>query len=150
MDNRLYEAMFLVDATIGDEGIPEVVKHINQLIKRFDGKLERVEKWDERELVYPVERVNFGIYLLSYFSIDSGKVNDLRRLFNLSEQLVRFVLLKTDDLPPAAGTFYDENGQVVEQPLAESDEETSGSDQEVAGEAEDNEEGDTVSEVEDI
>ena len=116
MGSQLYESMFLMDAAVGEEGIPEAVRHITELLGRFDVRIERIEKWGERELCYPIGKTRNGLYLLFFFHADTEKVSDIRRVLNISEQVVRFIILGADGVPPVCGTVYDEQGNIVEMP----------------------------------
>ena len=114
MAEKLYETMFLVDAGIGDDGLPDLIRYIAEQIGRFDAELERIEKWDERDLAYPIGDAKRGIYLLVYFRVDTERLPEIQRVLNISERIVRFILLKAERLPPASGIVYDEEGNMVE------------------------------------
>ncbi len=60
MEKKLYETMLLVDAGIGDEGIPEIIRHATELMGRYGGEIERVEKWGEGELAYSIAGTTHG------------------------------------------------------------------------------------------
>ena len=138
MEKKLYEAMFLVDAKTGDEGLPGMIRHIVELIGRFGGEPERIEKWCEQELAYPIGRTKTGIYLLFYFHAPAENVSDIRRVLNISEQLVRFIILTADSIPHVAGTVFDAEGQVIEVPdVAKAGSESAGSAEEYLEDDED-------------
>ncbi len=113
MEKKLYESMFLVDSSVGEEGLPEEIRHITELLGRYEAQVERIEKWGERELAYPIGRIGRGIYILVFFHADAGKVSEIRRVFNLSERVVRFIILKAEDVPPARGSVYSEEGELI-------------------------------------
>ena len=72
---NLYEAMFLVDSARGGSQFSAVVQHISELIERHEGKVERIERWAERKLAYPIKHVEKGIYVLPivYPMVPRGK-----------------------------------------------------------------------------
>jgi len=100
--NRLYEAMFLIDAAKGPQ-LPAVVEHIVQLLERHGAQLEQMEKWAERKLTYPIRRVERGIYLLAYFRADPARIAELRRDIRLSEQVLRVLILLAKKVPEPTG-----------------------------------------------
>lgn len=134
-ETRLYEAMFLVDSAKGGSTFPEVIQHIAELIQRHDADIERIEKWDERELRYPIQDVEKGIYILTYFHINPEDVNDLRDAINLSEEILRVLILSEPKVSEPQGELYSPEGEVVEDASPEAEEEA-----EEAAEAEEEEE----------
>ncbi len=141
MAKQLYEAMFMVDSATGEDGFPGIVRHIAGLIRRYEGKIERIEKWSEREPAYPVKNVKHGIYILVFFEADAEKVSGMRQAMNLSEQISRFIILAAGGLSPVSGALYDEDGEEKEVPAAadssSGDEESDESDNGVAEETSD-------------
>ncbi len=123
MDKKLYETMVLVDSSVGEKGLPEVIRHVSGLIGRFEGSIERIEKWGERELAYPIEHVKSGIYILFYFRADAAVVSEIRRLLQMSEQVLRFILIKAEEMPPPGEVLFSEEGEVIEVPEDEESEE---------------------------
>ncbi len=133
MERQLYESMFLVDSAIGEDGISEVIRHIKDLLGRFGGEIERVEKWDERQLAYPIERIQAGIYILIHFTAETASLSDIRRVLNISERITRFLILRAESVPPSGGVMYSPDGEILETASGDDVSET---------EAEDGDEGD--------
>lgn len=92
-----YEAMVLISqAAAADLGA--AVEHITEIFKKADAELIAMRKWDERRLAFEIEKQKRGTYLLAYFSSDPVKVAAIERLFNLSETVLRFMIVKADHL----------------------------------------------------
>ena len=146
-ETRLYEAMFLVDSAKGGSTFPETIQHISDLLQRHDADIERIEKWDERELCYPIQDVEKGIYILTYFRMVPEETNDLRDAINLSEDILRVLILKDPKVSEPQGELYSPEGEVIEDasPEAEEEEEAEEEDEEAdeeEAEAEEEEEED--------
>jgi len=125
MKKRLYETMVVADSAQGEEGFAGTIRHVVERIDRCGGQVERIEKWDERELAYPIEDIKRGVYILIYFYADPGGISELRRLMEISEQITRFAILKNEEeIPPATGPVFNEEGVMIEEPgVEESDDE---------------------------
>lgn len=143
-ETKFYEAMFLVDSAKGGSAFPEVIDHIGGILERYDADIERIEKWDERELCYPIEDVEKGIYILTYFYMPPEQVNDMRDAVNLSEEIMRMLLLEEPKVSEPQGELYDTSGNVIEKPAESAEEEEAEEEEaeedEEAAEAEEEEE----------
>jgi len=111
---NLYEAMFVVDANRGGSEFPESIRHIVGLLTRHEVKIERIEKWDERKLAYPINNVKRGIYVLVFFRADGAIIAEMRRLIHLSEDVLRFMILRAEKMSRVKGQLYDTEGNEVQ------------------------------------
>ncbi|MFP4175978.1 MAG: 30S ribosomal protein S6 [Planctomycetota bacterium] len=123
MSKRLYEAMFLLDSAKGGEELPEAIRYITGLMERNGAEIERVEKWDERKLAYKIQGIDRGIYLQVHCRIEPAEVEGLRNAINLSEEILRVLILKVDEIPAAVGTLYNTDGEEVREVPEEETEE---------------------------
>ena len=114
MNGNLYEAMFLVDSARGGGHLPATIQHIAGLLTRQDAHIERIERWAELKLTYPIKGVERGIYVLVYFRLDPGGVAELRRAVGLSEEIMRVLILKDPVVAEVKGELYDAEGQRIE------------------------------------
>ena len=119
MSANLYEAMFLVDSARSGT-FPSVVRHIAALLRRHQAEIERIEKWAEQKLVYPIRGVERGIYVLVFLRLEPDGVAELRRDINMSEEIMRVLIVKDPLVSAVKGELYDEEGRLSEQPEAES------------------------------
>ncbi|RKY10736.1 MAG: 30S ribosomal protein S6 [Planctomycetota bacterium] len=107
---RLYEGLFLVDsgeAAADWDGINDIIK---KTLARGDGQIVSMKKWDERRLAYDIGGKSRGTYILTYFQGDPSKVAAIERTVQLSERIMRALIIRTDKMstedmekaPPAA------------------------------------------------
>jgi small subunit ribosomal protein S6 len=115
----LYEGMFVVDVSRGGSEFTEVVRHIADILTRHGAQIERLEKWDERKLSYPIGKAKRGIYVLTYFRVDGSAIAEIRHSVRLSEQVLRALFIKPEAVSPVQGQLYDAEGNEVEAPPAE-------------------------------
>jgi small subunit ribosomal protein S6 len=90
---KTYEAMFIVDPLIASKEWNRVSEEIEKIIKRYNGEMVSLKKWGERKLSYPVKKQARGTYVLSYFKTPSESVTPIKNDLQLSEVILRFMLL---------------------------------------------------------
>lgn len=94
---RMYEGMFLFPQnTISD--LQSATDHVMALLQRADAEVVSFKKWDDRRLAYEIKGNKRGVYFLTYFRCEPSRVADLERSCNLSEQLLRSLVIRADHL----------------------------------------------------
>jgi small subunit ribosomal protein S6 len=97
---KLYEGMFLIDTALAAADWDGTVAMIRRLLEKNDAEVVSMKKWDERRLAYDIEGKSRGTYILSYFRCDGGKLTEIERDVQLSEKVMRILILKADKLTP--------------------------------------------------
>ena len=93
-----YEGMFLFPQTAtADMGA--AVAHIESILERAGAEIVSVCKWDERRLAYDIKGNKRGLYFLTYFKADRSRIAGIERDCNLSEQLLRAMVVRADQVP---------------------------------------------------
>jgi len=95
-----YEAMFLFpQAAVSD--MKSAVDHIKEILTRNGVEIISLRKWDERRLAFDVRGNKRGLYFLVYFSSRADAMPKIERDFNLSEQLLRTLIVRADHMTRA-------------------------------------------------
>ena len=97
---KLYEAMFLVDSAKAAADWDGIIGTITSLLGKCDAEILSLKKWDERRLAYDISRQSRGTYILCYFNGDGQKIGDLERNVQLSEEILRVLILRGDHVKP--------------------------------------------------
>jgi small subunit ribosomal protein S6 len=92
-NKKLYEAMFLVDSAEAASEWDRVERNIRTVLERTDAEIVSLKKWDTRNLAYEVKGQIRGTYVLCYFRGDGKRNQDIERAVQLSEQIVRVLIL---------------------------------------------------------
>lgn len=92
-----YEAMFLISQSVAAD-LNSVVEHINGILARGGAEVIAMKKWDERRLAYEIDKQKRGVYILTYFNAPTDGVAKIERECNLSEQIMRMIVLRADHL----------------------------------------------------
>ena len=96
---RMYEAMFLVDSAQAAGDWDGTIGAVETILKRADAEVVTLKKWSERRLAYDVGKSSRGTYLLSYFKADTQAVTGLEKDLQLSESVMRVLVLAADERP---------------------------------------------------
>lgn len=92
-----YEGMFLISQGVAAD-LNAAVAHIRSNIEKFGGTILAMRKWDERRLAFEIEKQKRGIYILCYFSAPAPAMGQIERAFNLSEQVMRQLIIKAEHM----------------------------------------------------
>jgi small subunit ribosomal protein S6 len=95
---KLYEGMFLVDSAEAAADWDGVETRIKNILERADAEIVSLRKWEERRLAYEIDRKIRGTYVLCYFKTDGKRIGDIERDVQLSEQIMRVLILSADHL----------------------------------------------------
>ncbi len=96
---RLYEAMFLIDSAQAAADWEGMLSVINNILQRADAEVVSMRKWQERKLAYNIGRNTRGTYILCYFKADSRRVSGIEKDVQLSEKVIRVLVLTTEKRP---------------------------------------------------
>ncbi len=91
-----YETVFITPVDIAEENLNKVLDKIREAVSKNDGELSKLEKWQQRELAYPINDLTKGIYYIAEYKANSGVVHDIEHNFKfLREDILRFLTIKT-------------------------------------------------------
>ena len=97
---RLYEGMFLVDSAMAAADWNGTLAIIETVLKRADAEVVVMRKWDERKLAYDIDHKTRGTYILCYFKADTQRIAGIEKDIQLSEKVMRVLILTTEGRPP--------------------------------------------------
>ncbi len=95
---KLYEAMFLVDSAQAASDWDGVISGIENILKKAEREIVSIRKWDERKLAYEIKGHSRGTYILCYFRANGEKIQDIERDVQLSERILRVLILSAEHM----------------------------------------------------
>ena len=95
---RMYEGLFLIDNAHASTEWDNVVKHIQDILQKNDAEILKTEKWGEKKLAYKIKSHKRGTYLLIHFNAKNSAITLIRKNFQLSDYIVRFLIVKDDKI----------------------------------------------------
>ncbi len=96
---RTYECMFLLDNDAVRAGWNDAKSSVSSLVSKHGGSVVTARRWDERRLAYPIRHKNRATYLLTYCELDAPQIEELRNELDISETVLRYLILATDAVP---------------------------------------------------
>ena len=77
MAEKVYEGLFIFDASRYSRDAAGVSGRVDKLIQKHGGTVLVSRLWDERRLAYPIKGNRKGAYWLTYFRLDGAQVGAL-------------------------------------------------------------------------
>lgn len=88
-----YETIFVINPSLDEEATKAVVDKFKTLIEQ-NGTMESVDEWGKRKLAYPINYITEGYYVLMNFSSDAQFPTELERIFRISDNILRSIVVK--------------------------------------------------------
>ena len=98
--NKLYEGMFLIDSAQAGADWDGIIAAIRTILEKAEAEIDSIRKWDDRKLAYDIKGKSRGTYILSYFRVDGGRIQDIEKSVRLSEKIMRVLILSAERLKP--------------------------------------------------
>lgn len=93
----LYECLFIIDSTLGEEGVKGLVEKFTSMIgaNALDDSMD-VNEWGNRRLAYPINDLNEGYYVLVRFESAPDFPKELDRVFNITDGVLRSLITRVE------------------------------------------------------
>ena len=90
-----YEVMFIADVSNGDEATEAT---LNKFVSVIEANAEVIDvaKWGKRRLAYPINDMPEGYYTVVTFKSAPEFPNELERLMNIDESVMRSLVIKLE------------------------------------------------------
>lgn len=88
-----YETLFMLDVTLGEEAVRALVDKFTALIAE-NGEITETNEWGKRKLAYEIDYKSEGYYVLINFKSGAEFPSELERVFNITEGVMRSIVLK--------------------------------------------------------
>ena len=92
-----YEAVYIVDAGLGDEQIGVIKAKYQGIVETGGGVVGNIDVWERRRLAYEIKNRTEGIYVIMQFEAKPDVEAELRRIFQISEDQFRYMIVRRDD-----------------------------------------------------
>ncbi len=143
---NLYEGLFLLDPADAAANWNDLQTHVTGILENTGCELVYSEKWPDRRLAYDIKGRSNGTYFLTFFRTEGDKIENLRQEVNISERILRLLLLRSDLAMEAIEQMKENQHERAMQSMAT---ESSDDDTESSGDGSDDEKGDSETEEND-
>ncbi len=117
---RFYETMIVIKPTLSDEERTKLTEEVKGWITDIvDGTIEEEKRWGLRKFAYRTQKENLAEGDFTYFiyKADPEKVNSLDERFHITQDIVRHLTIRREDLDKKAKSK--ESKITVEEPVSE-------------------------------
>ena len=91
-----YELLYIVKADMEEEARTALISRFSDLIVAAGGEINESDEWGKKKFAYPINYVNEGYYVLVNFKSQPTLIAELERNFRITEDTVRFMIVKKD------------------------------------------------------
>ena len=92
----VYEGMFILDPTKYSRDPAGSAQQVADIITQNGGTILAARLWDERKLAYPIKGHKKGVYWLTYFRMEGGHLAALERQCEITDDIIRKLVLRVD------------------------------------------------------
>lgn len=96
---RRYETIVIVDPDLQDESRESMLEKLKGLIQETGGFFINVEDWGSRKLAYEIKKKQRGYYTLINYCGSGAFVNEMERLFQIDDQVLKYMTVVLDKAP---------------------------------------------------
>ena len=93
---RHYEVMIILDSKQDERTVAPSLDKYLEIVRKENGKVEKVDVWGKKRLAYPIDKKEEGIYAVVNLECEADTVKELDRVQNLNDNVVRTKVLRTD------------------------------------------------------
>ncbi|MBR6252921.1 MAG: 30S ribosomal protein S6 [Clostridia bacterium] len=91
-----YETIIIIDPKLDDEACAGITAKFTDMIAK-EGEVESTEVWGRRKLAYPIQKNNEGYYVLINFSSNPEFIDELNRIYNITDEIIKHIIVKKED-----------------------------------------------------
>lgn len=99
---KAYELMLVLDPSLDEEAHAAAVEKISGIITADGGVIDSNEAWGRRRLAFEIDGKTDGDYTVINFHAPVANVAELDRVLHITDPVVRFMIVRRDDLMKAA------------------------------------------------
>ncbi|MBI8989678.1 30S ribosomal protein S6 [Corynebacterium meridianum] len=93
---RQYELMIILDPSQDERTVAPSLDKFLEVVRKENGTVEKVDIWGKRRLQYPINKKEEGIYAVVELTCEPATVQELDRLLNLNDSILRTKVLRAD------------------------------------------------------
>ncbi len=91
-----YESIIIVNPELDDTALKALEEKFTGLINE-NGKVESVENMGKKKLAYEIKKSNEGIYLLFNFEAKPDSIQELERVYRITDNIMKFIVVKKEN-----------------------------------------------------
>ena len=89
-----YELLYIISQDANDEQKEALINKFQKMVEDKGGNVLSLEKVGMKKFAYPINFKNEGFYVLMTFEAASEVVNEMNKLMNITEHIVRQMFVR--------------------------------------------------------
>ena len=91
-----YETLYILKPDLEEEKKDALIAKFSEIITNNGGTITKTDEWGKRRLAYPINYINDGYYVLTFFSANTELPAELERNFKISDDVIRYIVVNLD------------------------------------------------------
>lgn len=91
-----YEIMYILSTQVTEDDRKGSVAFVEELLTKNGAVELSTELMGEKKLAYPINKKDFGFYVLTKFSIDGKNLAEIEKRLNIYEDLMKYMIVKNE------------------------------------------------------
>ncbi|MBN8589525.1 MAG: 30S ribosomal protein S6 [Rhodothermia bacterium] len=96
MAQNMYDMLYILNPVLTEEQQKSEIERINAFITENGGSILKVDTWGLQKLAYSIQKKRNGYYVNVYFNAPGDVIVRLKRLMEISDNHLRYLVLKFD------------------------------------------------------
>lgn len=96
MSAHKYELMFIADPELDERALKKLTDEYMETVTKAGGTVEDPDFWGRRKLAYEIDGKTEGNYVVVNYSCEPAVSDELDRVLNLNDSVVRTKILRKD------------------------------------------------------
>ena len=96
---RLYEIVYIFDATLDEDSVNKKLEKFHPLVLEKSGEIFAVDHWGIRQMAYPVRKQNTGYYVVAQLRAEVDGLPEFERVLGLDPELLRYLMVLNEGEP---------------------------------------------------
>ncbi|MCI1217217.1 30S ribosomal protein S6 [Bifidobacterium crudilactis] len=96
MSAHKYELMFIADPELDERSLKKLTEQYLEIVTKEGGSVEKTDFWGRRKLAYEIDGKKEGNYTVVNYSAEPATSDELDRVLNLNESVIRTKILRKD------------------------------------------------------
>ena len=96
MSAHKYELMLIAVPELDDRALKKLVDQYLETVTNEKGTVDDIDIWGRRKLAYEIDGKNEGSYAVVNYTAEPATSDELDRLLNLNESIIRTKILRKD------------------------------------------------------
>lgn len=93
-----YEVPVVAKPLLPEDIKTKVIPSIQKIVEKLGGKLTVKDEWGKRHLAYQIKGIDEGYYIFFALELDATKVDQFNKAMMLTQDVLRFLVIKEENL----------------------------------------------------